>query len=475
MGLYYSQYFGISHKSFVDKKVFDGCLDVDSPFHIYPLLLKNCEIPEFVNAYQEFLDYFKLFYHLVPHVRFRNEKDRYYKQIVKGFTFPEMANTGLGFSKSKNKGSGISGSISFQLAECAIDIISAGHMDPEIFVLMPLFEDNIGADRISDMAIAILRKRFYDYTARIAAELKIETIKYRSNLTNETIDLPSYNQKPILFVPEVLLADLPIATSFEEIDEAANYYNELKKKISEIIGANWKEYHEYKKSQWKELILGNERCYLAAVNYYKNLNGISYDFNVDKKDNYLSVRLQEVVDKHPLDIIQFLDYNNPKNIYDIVFKILHQFKNLVENNYMWKIFNRRDRTPDETDWQLYLYSIADTYIKGAKADIDITRENDPGVGELDFKFTRGTKGKTVVEIKRSSNKDLLHGYASQLQKYMKAEAAEFGIFLIIKEEDKHETNIQNVFNHRTYLLANSTYAPDIIIVDARPISSASKV
>ena len=39
-------------------------------------------------------------------------------------------------------------------------------------------------------------------------------------------------------------------------------------------------------------------------------------------------------------------------------------------------------------------------------------EHNPGVGEHDFKFSQGVKGKTVVEIKRSSNQDLLHGYVT---------------------------------------------------------------
>jgi hypothetical protein len=50
---YYSTYFGIKHSAFVDTGVFDGQIGQDVNMHINPLLLRNCEAPEFKNAYDE--------------------------------------------------------------------------------------------------------------------------------------------------------------------------------------------------------------------------------------------------------------------------------------------------------------------------------------------------------------------------------------------------------------------------------------
>lgn len=80
-----------------------------------------------------------------------------------------------------------------------------------------------------------------------------------------------------------------------------------------------------------------------------------------------------------------------------------QFKKLVEYNRLSELFYRNKRSPDETDWQLLLYTIADTYKQAAKLDVSITREDNPGVGEIDFHLTRGSKANTVIEIKRSNN------------------------------------------------------------------------
>ncbi|MBV5349814.1 hypothetical protein JZU71_01240, partial [bacterium] len=56
-------------------------------------------------------------------------------------------------------------------------------------------------------------------------------------------------------------------------------------------------------------------------------------------------------------------------------------------------------------------------------DLDISPESDAGRGPVDFKFSNGSKGKVLVEIKLTSNNQLQHGFESQLPIYMKAEGA----------------------------------------------------
>lgn len=474
MSLHYSKYYKVPHRSFFQKGVFDSMLDVDSHLHIDPLLLKDCNVPEFVGAYDEFLDYFNKFFHLVPHVKVNNDTDRFYRQIVNRFTFKEISNTGLGFSKTNTNGRGISGTLSRQLANTAIDIISAGYKDSEVFLLMPIFEDNISMDRISDMTIAILIRRIVNYTARMAAELGVKTAKFTTKSSDEPVMLPVYNHKPVLFLPTAILANIPIATSYEDIDRVVNYATRLKRRVAEAIGVSWSQYRYYKKNDWKNAIFNNPKGYQEAMSYFKGLKAKSYDFSEDQNDEYLTARLQDMTVDCPLDLLQYFKGDNTQSVYQVACAILDQFKKLVEDNYMWKIFNRKGRKPDETDWQYYLMTVADTYIKASAADVDVTRENNPGPGLLDFKFTRGSKGKTVVEIKRSSNQDLLHGYVSQLPDYYKAESAEFGIFLIIKESEADLDKIESVFAHQGEMELKGEEAFLIIVVDAVPKSSASK-
>ena len=103
MALTYSRFFKVKHKDFLQKGVFIALLDQDSVLHIDPLLLKGSEIPEFKNAYTEFFNYFRLFVPLVKASKTDNLQDRFFKKMVNRFTFKEIPNTGLGFSKGNTR------------------------------------------------------------------------------------------------------------------------------------------------------------------------------------------------------------------------------------------------------------------------------------------------------------------------------------------------------------------------------------
>lgn len=472
MALTYSRYFKIKHKDFLSKGVYNAFLDKDSLLHIDPLLLKGCDIPEFQNAYNEFFNYFKLFIPLVKAAKAADLRDRFFKRMVERFTFKEIPNTGLGFSKGNTHGRGISGALSVQLANSAYDIIKAGLEDPEIFGLMQLIEDNMAADRISDMTIAILQLRFLQYTERIARELHLPTKTYR--YSHDTVFMvPFYKGKPVHFIPASFLADLPIARDFDEIDDVCYYNTQLKKKIAEIIGVNWSEYKEYKKRDWKKLIVENKSCYDTAIQFYKNLDAVPYNFVSDYKDQYRDVLLQELLESVPFD--KPADFiTEEEEVYKLTMAMCWQFKHLVEDNRISELFYRNKRTPDETDWQLLLYTVADTYKLAGNLDISITREDNPGVGEIDFHITRGSKANTVIEIKRSTNDNLIHGYRTQLAAYMKAERTNSGIFMVIMESDNYDEIKQKIEAVQNDMRQNGEYTPDIIYINGMRQPSASK-
>ncbi len=471
MAITYSTYLQISHKELIAKGVYDAALDQDYMLHIDPLLLKTSGVPEFEGTYDKFIEYFNQFVTLAPFVKARSMSDRSYRKMFDAFRFPEHANTGLGYSKGSTHGRGINGALSIQLANSAIEIINAGLKDPEVFALLPLFEDNIGADRISDMTIFILYEYFLRYTHRIASELCVETYKVEYN--KSLYYLPEYKDRPIIFIPMSILTDLPMARDYDEINRVCDYNQKLRKEIAKQIGLSWKQCSTMRKKDWKQLLLKNTQAFIDAIDRYRHLEGVPYDFKADKKEKYRAARLADLARDKPLELRPFLT-DSPSSILDVSRTIINQFKSLVENNYMWKIFNRKGRKSDETDWQLYIYSIADTYIKAANVDIDVNRENNTGVGAIDFKFSKGRQGKTIVEVKRSGSVNLLHGYVTQLPEYMRSEAAEYGIFVIIKEDDGDEERIRAVNEARSALQLKGEYAPEIVLIDARVKSTASK-
>ena len=471
MVLTYSNFWGIKHKEFLQNGVYDASLNQDSLLHIDPLLLKGCEIPEFKDAYTDFFNYFRSFIPLVKASKRNCLEDLFFKRIVERFTFKEIPNTGLGFSKGNTKGRGISGTISMQLAQTAYAIINAGLEDPEIFGLMQLIEENVAADRISDMTIAILQKNFLEYTQRIALKMGIKTHQYTCEY-GDIYQVPFYQGNPILFIPDIFLADLPVAYEFEDIYDVCNYNKRLKRKIAGLIGVNWAECKNYKKKDWKDLIIGNKDCYKAAISFYKNLNAVPYDFKVDNKNLYLDILVHELLTETQFKMPQKLE-NEEDEIYQLTLAMCQQFKHLIEDNRLSELFYRHNRNPDETDWQLLLYTVADTYKKAGNLDLSITREDNPGVGEIDFHITKGSKANTVIEIKRSTNENLVHGYRTQLSAYMKAERAKSGIFLIIMEDNNINEIKQKIAAIQIDMKTNSEYIPEVIYINGMRQKSAS--
>ena len=61
----------------------------------------------------------------------------------------------------------------------AFDILKAGVMDPEFFELLPLFQENVGADRLSDMIATLILDDIKEFTRRVNRELGINHNRYK--------------------------------------------------------------------------------------------------------------------------------------------------------------------------------------------------------------------------------------------------------------------------------------------------------
>ena len=57
----YSNFFEVPAKVFEEHGIFNAFVDQDTRFHVDPLLLRGCTIPEFQGAYDKFLEYFRYF------------------------------------------------------------------------------------------------------------------------------------------------------------------------------------------------------------------------------------------------------------------------------------------------------------------------------------------------------------------------------------------------------------------------------
>lgn len=276
----YSEIFKIPADALEAKGVFNADVDSDSQLHIDPSLFKNCQIPEFIGAYDEFNGYFaKVFTGLVPYAR--NNRS-FFDQLVKRLSFREIANTCLGYSESGIRGSGIGDKLARQVATTILDIYDIGIKNPVVFEMMPFFEEGIGADRISDMSAYLLIRRLIAYTQRVCSELNIPMVA-SVRLNGRPMELPTYLNVGYVFVPYEVLCDLPTARSYDDIDSVCHYNDMFRRRICQAIGEQWKDFRNAPKYRIKQFLLENPDIFREFINEYENTKHQPYNFLNDKK------------------------------------------------------------------------------------------------------------------------------------------------------------------------------------------------
>jgi len=459
----YSEYFGIKSADLKKYDVFNGFVNRDALYYILPYKLEHIVIDELKDSYKKYKEYFSKIIKLLEHF---NGNDRFYREAEKMFLFHEVGHIGLGYSKSGKNGSGIGKKFANQLTQTAYQLVKAGIKDPEIFQLVGLLEEGIGADRISDMTIAILRGDFLLYTQSVSKSLKIKTKNFRFD--TKTYQLP-FNPKdePIVFCPRSILTDLPVAFSSDDIDQVCSHNTALRDKVNEIISDIFdKKTRSLIKRNLKNFILSNPTIVDATIRAYMH-KGLLYDFDNDPKGDFIWKEIAfDVIQNFPLVM------KKEKPI-KMVNKICGKYQDLIENNGLWKTFHNNDGTHKKESFaQMLFFAIAHSYCEAN--NLDISPEVDSGNGPIDFKTGKGFYDKINIEMKLSTNTKLLHGYKSQLAIYNKAEKTNQSKFVIIQLYEEDDAKIEKVLKYKRENETLDNKLPDIIVVDATKKKSASK-
>lgn len=461
--LRYHEVFGTTAKAFTDEGIFNGFAGRDANFYIVPHLLQDTEISEFASSYDNYKRHFAVIVKLLKHSK--NAGDKLYREASNKFIFHEIAHFGLGYSKTGKKGSGIGETLATKLTKTAAEIVQAGIEDPEIFELIGLLEEGIGADRISDMLLSILADDFLGYTDSSAKSIKIPTQAYEYN--GSTYQIPHYQDEPVVFVPEEFLVALPIALDRDDISTVCVHNEELRNRVNGIIAQGMGIGNKLSKYQLKTILLKEPSIAKELIALVKEKVATPYNFREDPTGELIWQELaKESTTKHPIAI-------DPKIApFEIVKIICNKYQDLIENNGLFKFFHNSDGThKNEAFAQMLFFAIAESYCQANS--LDLSPESDAGRGPVDFKISAGADTKVNVELKLSSNR-LLHGYQTQLPIYNKAEKAVHSIFLIIMLHEKDIRKIQTVFNYQARHETPEKRLPKIVVVDATMKKSASK-
>lgn len=471
MVLRLSTHFDVTPERFEHLGVLNAYLGIDTKVFIDPVLLRSTKIPEFRNAKDELSGYFSGVIKLLATTKQRN--DLAWREAVKKLRFREEHGAAIGYAAAGGSGRGVGKQLGETLAERVREIIDLGITDPEILEIIGLFQEGFGADLLSDMAISILKSRFLAFTQRVATELNLQPTKSFSFHRAEW-ELPIHpeTKAALILIPDSLLSQLPVALDRGEIDEVAQFNADLRASWTSLLKKAITEKRKPSKSEIREILLADPKNLVDLIEVYKKAAQNGYNFKMDPHGlfnwDYYGRRAAE---KYPLAILQ----KKPETIAElrqVLNLIVAQFKKNIEENKLYEVLYGEDRKArNEVYGQRLFYAIADSYC--AANDVDLSREPNAGNGPVDFKLSVGYRGRILVEVKKSTNTKLIHGFETQLQAYQAAEMTEESLYLILRVSNG-EKGISDVLALRDEKLGEGFRVPDVVVIDARLTPSASK-
>lgn len=445
--------------------VFEPVVDRDSNFFINLQRLRYTEVPEFKDALQLINAHFQIIIKMLIRAEIKDpRRDIFYQNALRNFHFNEVDGICLGFSKGKS-GAGFGPKLSADVISTAFDIVKAGIDDPEFFQLMPLFQENVGPDRLSDMIATILLDRIKAYTLRINEELGIDKEHFPQYRFRNGFLINPYKGCELYLLPQDILHKLPIAKCWEDVEVVISENEAIRRELSREILDGWSRYlSRDKKAYIRKAIFQEPDRFKRVINAYKEQSLDAIDVT-DDGDYYIDL----VGKEFNRDNINWISYiTAPKDSLNSSKEILDIFKDWVENNKGWDLIKGLSSNKKEKGIQSLIHLSCKKYIE--TNNLDASFEVNMGRGPADIKFSRGND-KTVIEVKLSSNQQYMHGYEVQIEEYAKAEGTKNRIYVLI--DVGHPGRVKKLEQRHEEDLLTGKDVADLVIIDAKPKDSAS--
>lgn len=476
----FSEHYGINPSELENRGVLDPTLNVDTRLFIDPLLLEHSQHGEIATGGRAtYEQHFGSIIKFLKRVRTHSDSDVAWRTAARLLSFPEIKWTCLGYGARSVSGSGSGNNMTIQYIATAWQIVDLGIEDPDLFAAMALFEEGVGADRISDMTTNVILGDLLAFNERILSELKVPRAKKELRLRNGKTYKASLPEnpfigggEPVILVPCDILRDLPIVTDWADIADAASENAHLRTQVNESIARLWEVRSRVNKGEIRNWALSNKTAFETFMKMIRAVSPTCYDISSDPSGEVFWRRyLTELAEKHPLSITapSVMDISGVESV---VNQIIEQFQFLIEERRLSEELYHNGLPRPERSAQRLFFAVAHAYCKAN--NLDLTPEAETGNGPVDFKVSSGFSGRVLVEIKLSRNTKLVKGYTRQLETYKTAEETLKGFYVVIDiggmgDKDKQLTKIKNE------AVAESETVSSIVFVDGKRRPSASKL
>lgn len=477
--LLFSKHFSVSEERLSALGVFDPTLNADTLLFPDPLLLERSSHPEMRKArvtFEAYFDQVRKLLHAAKGIEGPALKAAYRK-----LSFPEVKGTCLGYGSGSIVGSGSGPKMTERLIKTGTVIVELGIDDPDLFMAIGLFEEDFGPDLIGDMFTNVAYGEILEFNQRILRKLNVQTHDFKITLRNGarySASLPRNpcfpnEEVPILLMPVDILRDLPIALDWRGVQAVSEQNQEFRDSLNGSVANMWSRKTLESKAQLKNWALSGSTQFGDLLDMLHGMDGRPYDFQSDKNGELIWRRFgEEVAKRFPLKIAKPKKLN-AASVMGIADQIIEQFRHMIEDRDIWRQLYTDDHKPRfEKSAQRLFYMTAHCYCEAN--GLDLIPEAESGRGPVDFKLSSGALAKVLVEIKLSTNKQMVSGYEKQLAAYCAGERTENARYVII-DVGHLGSKYRDCLTKRDEIIARRGNAPQIVLINGLPKVSASKL
>lgn len=489
MKIYFSDFFDISPALLDDYGALNISLINDLPLFIDPFLLFNSKSPAYQKLHAQMLEYLGFL---------RDYSVKWNGNVSRGllsswYTFPEIKQTWLGFSKHGNSGNGpgMSFAKSLNASLCGIfqdfdkEKISAPHIEK-----LCLIKEGVGRDNISDFVSNLIHQFLLNYTqdfcqkhlsSRFLQSFAVRHVSFdytTCTWQTKSFVLPHLNQDYVLLTPkDILTKD---NTWINKHDLVANYADVARSIGNEQLRAELNNYFLRalpvklsKKGERKENSFQEKTAAVAAtIQRFPILLDYYLRYKEDRGDEAVSVANDKVHEIENIFISQLPElvrtlenhtqfYSITENTSEAVYQRILFLKDCIENKGCHTIFyNKNKPVAKEIELQILFR------LTWFSSQYDVNREVNNGRGPVDFKISKGSSDISLVEFKLASNSQLAKNLSNQVKIYKKANQTNdkqiIGYTVIVYFTEQEYDRVWKILKQ-----INRQNDPTIILIDAR--------
>lgn len=473
--IYFADFFQVAPEVLEEYGALNVSLINDLPLFIDPFLLFNSEKEEYQRLHEQMINYLRF-------LRDKSVAGSLDEGLLKSwFTFSEIKQNWLGFSESGNGGSGLGPKFARALhrnlnavfTNFGQEHITEGsHLEK-----LTLIESGVGRDNISDFTTNLIKNYLLDYTQAFAQQhiqpefrRRVPVEKVRFNYSTQVwesknFELPWDGGDYVFLTPKDMLTR---DENWINRNGLLHDYNDIVESVADDqLRAQVNNYflsrlpEDYSAKEEREARGDVIRRFPELIEHY-----IRYkEEHGEEAEAYSGLKVAESQQLYIENVRAFVEnLLAPTRFYDRTGDTREEarervmfLKDVIENKGGHRLFFANgEPVRREKDLQLLFR------LTWFATPSDVSSEVNDGRGPVDFKISRGSIDKSLVEFKLARNSNLQKNLEKQVEIYKAASDAPHALKVILFFTDKERSKVLGVL-----LKLGLENSADVILIDGR--------